>query len=481
MIKSIRLLAALCVITLLTMALQWWSGRSSVESTSASIDALQLAFDPLPSGLMGTTASLGLLLLGAWLLGRLFDTIRLPKISGYLIFGLILGPELVGVISAEQLPRLKLVENLAIALIALTAGGEIELAFLKRAGRLIASVAILQVVITLLAVLAGVYAIGPMIGLTGSARTITAFIIGAVATASSPAVFIALMNELHATGEKVAAALSIMVVKDLFLVVLFSIVLAFSTASLRNSSIAPVDDPAGAQSLVETAPTAPADTADAVLTDTQMPKESLAKGLSEHLLGSLLAGILFGVFFAWYMHAVKEHLAIFIVCGCLSIALVSDLLQLEALIVALVAGLLMRNVWKERVGMFFHTLEDLSLPVYCVFFAVAGAKLDLGAITTLWPAALAIVFLRAGALWTSTKLGCWIAGEGAPAKQWMWVSFLPQAGVAIALISIAADAFAEYEFAAVLYSLALASVAIHEIVGPIILKIGLKKLAEPAS
>jgi len=235
-----------------------------------------------------------------------------------------------------------------------------------------------------------------------------------------------------------------MIAKDLGLIVLFTIILAIASAALS----------AGAE------------------TDAT----SMITGLAQHLIGSIVGGVAFGLVFAWYMHTVRAHLAIFVIVGCVTIALVSQLLHLEALIVALVAGLLMRNVWRERVGPVFDTMEDLSLPVYCVFFAVAGAKLDLAALGTMWPAALVIVLVRTGGVWVTTDLGCRLAGQGPPLRTWIWTSFIPQAGVSVALITVVRTTFADHAFAVALYSLVLATIAIHELVGPIILRTGLVRL-----
>jgi Kef-type K+ transport system membrane component KefB len=479
MIKSIRLLAALSVITLLTMALQWWNGRSSIESTSAGLDALQLAFDPLPSGLMGTTASLGLLLLGSWLLGRLFKTIQLPKLLGYLVFGLLLGPGILNVVSEEQLPYLKFVEHLAIALIALIAGGEIELSFLKRSLLLIVSITTIQLVIVFVVVSAAAYALATSAGLASetepAVRIVSALIIGCIATAASPATFIAIKNEMNAKGDAVQTALSILVSKDLALIVLFTVLIAAAGAALETASSIPHDSAqvsAMTQDVSPTAGNAPTDSPDAG----RSTAREVTHELGGRLVGSLVLGVLFGLAFAWYMHAIHAHLAIFVVAGCLSIVIISEAYEFEPLIVALVAGLLTRNLWRERVGPYFQAMEDLSLPVYCLFFAVAGARLDIQALQSLWPLALVIVTIRAGALWFSTYFVCRFAGVERASRNWMWTMFLPRAGVSIALASIITDTFSEHAFAAPLYSLIIATIAIDQFAGPVLLKIGLERL-----
>lgn len=486
MIRALRLLLAMLVLLALTLLVQNWNVTGdNVDPNASPHDALGLPFAPLSPSLTGSTLSIGLLLLGSWMFGRIFKSIRLPKLSGYLVFGMLVGPQVLAVVPKEQIPHLKVVESLAISLIALTAGGEIELAFLRKAMRLILSVAVLQILAVLIAATAVVYFMAPMIGLADDPQTriIAAVIAGTIATAASPAVFIAVMNELRAEGQSIQAALSVMISKDLALVVLFTIVIAISSAVLGSRS-APESGPSAQAShqvtnVTNESPAPSSSTTNSAPQDdagTPASATAVAGQLSVHLLGSVVAGVVFGLGFAWYMHVVRAHLAVFVVAGCLSIALVSQLLHLEALVVALVAGLLMRNVWPERVGPFFHTMEDLSLPVYCVFFAVAGAKLDLNALMSLWPAAIALVGVRAGAIWVSTDLACRFVGQEPPLRTWLWTAFVPQAGVSVALIAIVQTTFAGEPFADPLYSLVLSAIAIHELLGPLLLKLGLQRL-----
>src|SRR5690606_29237590 len=97
-----------------------------------------------PPGLVETGASLGVLLLGAWLAGRIFASFGLPRITGYIALGVIVGPDILNIVTLEQSPYLRLVNDLAIVVIALTAGGEIKLDFLRRGARTISSITLVQ-------------------------------------------------------------------------------------------------------------------------------------------------------------------------------------------------------------------------------------------------------------------------------------------------------------------------------------------------
>jgi Kef-type K+ transport system membrane component KefB len=76
--------------------------------------------------------ALGFALVAATLLGHLAEKIRLPRLSGYLLFGLICGPYLLNLLTPVMARQLQVVNGLAISLIALIAGLEINFARMKK-------------------------------------------------------------------------------------------------------------------------------------------------------------------------------------------------------------------------------------------------------------------------------------------------------------------------------------------------------------
>ncbi|TVQ31888.1 MAG: hypothetical protein EA376_07835 [Phycisphaeraceae bacterium] len=479
---------ALLIFVHLVRALAAMSGAGEGQFT----DALGDVASELPPGLMGSGTSLGLLLLGSWLFGRLFKAAGLPKISGYLVFGLIVGPSALAMVSREHVLHLGLVNDLAIALIALTAGGEMHLSFLRKHYRTV--LAFTASVTTL--VLAGVtiamfFIMRPMELVDFESVTpmiIVALMVALVAASGSPAVVIAVITEMKARGPLTQTALSVIVCLDLVLIVLFALVISIGGPILRDldaekgaTTPAAVHLDAGA----DVSHTAAAEAAEgdperpvAIADDGAPVRQSLPVYIAIHLGGSLVVGAVVGLFLAWYVHAVNAHLDIFVVLTCFGIALLSGALGLEPLIVALVAGMLMQNVWPESSEPLFGSVEQLSLPVYCVFFALAGAKVDLGVLSDLWMAAALLVGLRALMIAIGSHAGRKISGLEDPAGKWVWTCFVSQAGVSLALASVIQRSFPGQPFADNIFNLTLAMIAIHELVGPILFKLGLTRAGE---
>ncbi len=488
----LRLLVASVAVSLLVFVARTLPDRSSVagDAEAPSVDALGSPIQILPDGLRDAGASLGLLLLGSWLAGRIAQAFQLPKISGYLLFGIIVGPDVFSLVESDHLPYLRLVNDLALSIIALTAGGEIRLAFVRQAAKAISTIVLAQMLLVLVSVtLVAAFALGPL-GLTNaesfSEKLAIALLIGTIASASSPAVVVAIITELRARGPLTQLLLATVVSKDLILVVLFAIVLAISSATLKNGAnesppepapVAPADSSGFAQGAAVT-PGASESANASEASETNGHAQSLPIKLTIEIGGSLLAGVLLGIGLAWYVHVVHAHLAIFIVLASFGIALISEALGLEAIIVALVAGMLMRNIWEEGTAPLFHTIEDLSLPVYCVFFAVAGAKLDLDALADLWIATALFVGVRAAATVGGVWGGARLAGADPVIRKWLWTGFLPQAGVSLVLASIIQDQFSGRPIGDVVFNVSIAMIATHELLGPVLLKIAIGRAGE---
>lgn len=434
-----RILVLLAVLLVLGCLTTW--------SRSWGIDAIDAV--PLP---------LGFMLLGAWLIGEVAARIGLPRVVGYLLFGVLAGPSFLPLVASipapittSELDRLGPLDALAISLIALVAGGEIKVAFLRgMLGRI--SVLLLVQIGTILigGAIVGLFVVQPMIpgveGLATGASIHLALIIGLLCVANSPAIVVAMINETGAKGPLCDTALAATVCKDLVLVVLLTILLGFVPVAFAAS-----------------------DGAD---------NTALVLDAAWHLIGSIVFGAVVGVAMHYAAERIEKRIDIFLVLGGFAIAFAANALHFAPLLVALVAGFTQANIWPERSERMFHSIERLLLPVYCVFFAHAGAGIDLEGLAALWPVALILVGGRLVLVWAGTTMGARFAGIDPGIRGWLWSAFTPQAGVAIALANEVANALAGQTFINDLVALLVASIALNEILGPLMMKFGLQRAGE---
>ena len=406
----------------------------------------------------GFTLALGFVMLGAWLLGELAARIGLPRVVGYLGFGVLAGPGLLPTafglpapISEGELGLLKQLDALAISLIALVAGGEIKVSFLRGMLGRIATLLGWQIGIILVGVsLVALFLILPSIPslkeLPLPSSIHLALAMGLLCVANSPAIVIAMINETGARGPMCDTALAATVCKDLILVILISILLAF----------VPI----------------------AFATETETGNMALAGEAAWHLVGSIVFGILVGVAMHYAARRIERQIDVFIVLCGFAIAFASNALHFAPLLVALVAGFTQANIWPDRSERMFHSIEKLLLPVYCIFFATAGAGIPIDAVVQLWPVALLLVGTRLVLVWIGTTRGAKHARLDVGIRPWIWTAFTPQAGVAIALALELGNILGDRPFVSDLTALLLAAIAINEVLGPLLMKWGLQRAGE---
>ena len=401
----------------------------------------------IDTGRSTVTISLGFLLLSAFVAGRIAADLGLPRITGYILLGLVVGPEVLGLVTEDDVAGLKLIDDIAISLIALSAGGELRISELRaRAGSMLAIVTF-EMVTVFVVVVGSVLLAAQILPFTAGRDMgvvlVIAVVFGSIAIANSPSVAIAVINETRSKGPVSSTILGVTVLKDVAVILLFAIALAVARAAL---------DPAGGFD------------------------RAFALELTAEIGGSILAGALSGALIALLLPRLGGQLVLFALGVAFLNAYIAELLHLEVLLMSLVAGFFLENISRVHGDPFVEALEKNSLPVYAVFFALAGAGIHLSALGELWPFVAGFVLLRAGAVFGGTWLGATVSGAEPEVRRYAWLGFISQAGVTLGMVVIAARAFPTW--GAELQTLFVAMVAIHELVGPVLLQTGLKRSGE---
>src|SRR5262252_8038997 len=155
-------------------------------------------------GTSGTALAIGYLLLSAFFAGSIFKSIGLPKLTGYIITGIIVGPKVLGLVSDPVVANLTIFNGVAVALIALTGGVELDLTMTRSLMRTIKWLILLAIFGTTVLLSVTAYLVRGMLpfmrGLTTIQALAVATVLGITAVAQSPAVVVALRSEMEADG-----------------------------------------------------------------------------------------------------------------------------------------------------------------------------------------------------------------------------------------------------------------------------------------
>jgi len=354
----------------------------------------------------------GFLILAAYSVGELAKQFRLPKIVGYLAAGAVFGPDALNVVPEQSVRQLGSVSNLAIALIAFLAGAELEWAELRRRG-----IALLKVTGTELAVTFLVVALVlvlmrqhvPFLADTNWTVTLTfTALFTSMVIVHSPAVTMALLTETGARGPVARTTLGVVLMADVAVVLLFSLALAAARALVPSGT-------AGVGSFSATA---------------------------WEIGGSIPVGAVLGAVVALYLRFVRGELFLFAILVTLFGSEIARLLHVETLLTLIVAGFLAETMAPGGMGRALRqAMERSAAPIFVVFFALAGAALELGELARLWPLVLPIVLARMVGLWLGSRLGAKWGGLAPVERNHLWLGLVSQAGVAIGLVTVAGQVY----------------------------------------
>lgn len=412
---------------------------------------MMVALGGLHSGLpedLGARAALvfGFLMLSGFVVGELAAKRQIPRITGYLLAGMACGPSLLALVDREVIEHLRLVDDLALALIAFTAGAELKISRLRARARSIASITLVQTTLVFLAVTAALWLMRPWMtfcaGLSTPQFLSIAAVLALIAAAKSPATTVAVIVEARAQGELTDTVLGVTVVKDIVILAGFSLIMSAATPHFGAG---------GTQNV-----------------------PSVGWLLVEVLL-SLSAGAAFGTLMILYLHFVARQRMLFIISSAFLTIHLSRTFHLDYMLVAVAAGLTVSN-FSLQGKTFLSGLESASGPVFLVFFCLAGAGLNLTGLLSVWNIGLAYIFLRTILTWAGTLAGAMIAGDGANVRRYAWTGFLGQAGVSLGLATIARKTFGEQgDYVA---DLVIGAIVINQLIGPVAFRWALLKSGE---
>lgn len=391
-------------------------------------------------------AALGYLLLAATLAGNLVEVLRLPHLTGYLAAGVVVGPYGLALVSRSALVDLSPANTLALALIALAGGAELRLDALRRGLRTLGIATLVQSLVGIVVCGGALALLRPYVpflaDLPPAAVVGAALLWGVLAISRSPSAVLAILSQTRARGTLTDWTLAFVMSSDVVVVLL----LAAATSIAR-----PLIQPGAAFSL-----------------------DAFAE-LGHELLGSVSLGTTLGLVLAAYLRLVGRQLLVVLLLLGFGMSEVLAYLRLDAPLCFLVAGFVVQNLSRQG-DKFLHAVEETGAVVYVVFFALAGANLDVPLLKTLWPVALGLCLVRGGVTWASARWAGKLADDPPAVRSWSWAPLVSQAGLTLGLAGGVARAFPELGTG--FRALVVATAAVNTIAGPVLFKLALDRTGE---
>jgi Kef-type K+ transport system membrane component KefB len=403
---------------------------------------------PGVEGPLGTLSAIGLLLLAGTLLSELLETLGLPHLSGYLLAGILAGPHVLHLVDHATVEALSPVNTLALALIALGGGAELRVGTLREVGRSVSYGLLLQsgvgfVTLSGLFMLLSSY-VPFASGLSWPALVAVALLWGTLAVSRSPSACLGVLAQTRAKGPLTSYSLAFIMASDVVVVVMMACVIVAVRPMMMGGGISVAN----------------------------------LRVLGHEIVGSIAVGTSLGLALAVYLRLVGKNLLLVLVALGFGLTEFMRYIHIDPLLSFLTAGFVVQNLSLQG-DKLLHAVEQASGLVFIVFFATAGAHLDLPLLAQLWPIALGLSSARALVTVLTAGWASRVAKDPPVIRRWGWSSLISQAGLTLGLSVVIVRTFPE--FGEGFRSLVIATVALNEMVGPVLFKYALDRTGETQS
>jgi Kef-type K+ transport system membrane component KefB len=381
-------------------------------------------------------APAGAVMLLGLLGGKIARRIKLPKVTGYLLTGIVIGPSMFNLISTEVVENLSLINDIALGLIMFAIGGVFEIHHIRSVGKKALWLTIGQ-------------SAGAMIFTTVALLVVgmdwfPAILLGTIGIATAPAATLLVIREFEAKGDFTDTLITIVATSNIVCILGFELV--FSLGHIGEQT--------------------------GVLWAVLSPLYELG--------GSLVIGFGVGYIISkWEQHVEDQaELLMIIVAGVMLVIGLAMTLNLQPLFAALIMGAVTTNLSLMH-RLVYIELRQVEQPLYIAFFVLAGASLHVELLPALGVAGVVYLLSRAAGKIVGIYFVAGWRNMSTAIQSYLGAGMVVQAGVAIGLIDIVNST--DRNLGNIITPIILATIIIYETIGPPVIRFVLFKTGEATS
>ncbi len=376
------------------------------------------------------------LLLGVCLAAGVFaDLLHLPKVTAYLLVGLLVGPSLLDWVPGEHREMLEPMLMLAMAIVLFNLGCEFTFTKFRRIAKRCLVLSAAEIFATFSLVLVGLL----MFGCSPS----MSLLLGCLAVATAPATTILVLKEFRSEGPVTESTGFLVAMNNFACILMFEF--GFLIIQMTQGSM---QTPLGTQVL-------------SVVFDIA---GSTALGVAGGLVVSYGCGLLNS----------KRWLVLLVATATFLLGL-NESLNIPYLLTFFVMGVTVANTsdYKSKIT---DELDHISGLLAVLFFAVHGTGLDVGQFIAAGALGAVYIVFRIAGKCIGVYVAARVTKQPIEVRHWLGACLLAQAGAAIALSSIAVER--NPELGKPIQDIILGSVVLFEIIGPLLIRKALLQTGE---
>ena len=360
--------------------------------------------------------------------------LALPRVTGYVLAGVVLGPEVIGLLDSNALYDLRLAVDLSIGLVVFELGFRLNFDWLRR-NRWLFATAIAESVLCFWAIYGALsyFAFRPLLAATAAA----------IGTATSPAVVMLVAQELRAEGQVTERMLLFTAVNTVFAYVVLTLLLPFlhieQAATWQTALLHPIYVLAG----------------------------SAVGGYVACRTLLALAG--------WLGKRAERQLVLLVAMVVMTIG-VAHSLKLSVPVALVTFGMLSRNLDRQHVLLPVR-FSEIGQLFFVILFVITGASLEFGALGIAAAGGVAaFVVLRFLGKALALLLFGRLSGIPPGGAGLLAIALLPMSGLAVVMVRDTVSLYPSFgrELAAVV----LSAVVVLELFGPLATQFALRRAGE---
>ena len=142
----------------------------------------------------------------------------------------------------------------------------------------------------------------------------------------------------------------------------------------------------------------------------------------------------------------------------------------------LAAGIWLENFSRANTHDLLAKFESAQLPVFLVWFALAGLKLDLGMLWLTIIPVLIIAVARGIAFFAGARVAAARSAPPPAVKSFGWIGLVPQAGLSLAFVVVIQNTFPTFGYDAAMIMMSV--LGVNQLISPVLLRRALIKSGE---
>lgn len=373
------------------------------------------------------------------------ERLKIPAVAGYIVAG-ILGGQILDAFHLNAIKELNIFSTIALSFIAVTVGGELKFSSIKKLGKAILWIVMLETSLAFLFVSTISFFISKNLSLS--------LILGAVSAATAPAATVMIIDQYKTKGPLTTTLLAVVGLDDAVALIIYSFAISFAKTLLVPTAHLSVGHILGSSSF--------------------------------EIIGSLIFGGLMGFVYGYYLrhrNASKLETTSMLIGFVLLITGIDRVFNFSGILSSMAFGFTLINYASHNSPRVFRDMKNITPPIYIMFFVLAGTRLDISLLPSIGVLGVAYLIFRFGGKVLGASFGAVIGNAPNTVKKYIGFGLLSQVGIAVGLAVIIYNQLSSFgkmghNIANITINILLATTVVTEIIGPILLKYAFGKAKE---